>query len=70
MSQAVACHSGSSYANYPTAFHWAGQQLRIEQIENEWCSPDGKHYRVRTTDQRIFELHYDPALDCWQIQPV
>ncbi|MBN1668886.1 MAG: hypothetical protein JW862_17470 [Anaerolineales bacterium] len=69
MSAQVECHSGSSYVDYPTVLYWLGQRLRIEQIETEWHSPAGKHYRVRTADQQIFELRYDPAGDRWQIQP-
>ena len=66
----VECHSGHTYAERPTAFHWEGEQLAIETIEAEWRSPNAKHFQVTTKNGQIFELIYDEAKDNWQIQPM
>jgi hypothetical protein len=68
MSDLVECHSGFAYADRPVALTWEGQRLEISQILAEWLTPEEKHFRVRTTDGREFELAYSPAMDEWQIK--
>ncbi len=65
----VECHSGYEYAERPVALYWEGQRLEIEQIEGEWRITDGKRFRVRTRDGRIFELFYGELTDEWRIRP-
>lgn len=66
----VTCHSGYQYAQRPAALHWEGDRLEVEQIEAEWRTPGGKHFRVRVWDGRLFELTYDELGDEWIIAPV
>lgn len=63
----VECHSSHTYAERPTAFRWEGKKLEVDTIQAEWRSPEGKHFRVKTTDEAVFELIYDQASDNWQI---
>lgn len=65
----VECHSGYAYAERPVAFLWEGNRLEIEAIEAQWRIPDGKRFRVRTQDGRIFELFYDELCDEWRVNP-
>jgi hypothetical protein len=64
----VECRSDAEYAERPVAFFWQAQRLEIAEILSRWRTPDGKRFRVRTTDGQIFELFYDPAVDRWQIR--
>jgi hypothetical protein len=66
----VECLSGYEYAQRPVALHWEGIRLDVEQIEAEWRIPDGKRFRVRVCDGRLFELTYDELSDVWRIAPV
>jgi len=66
---AVECHSGFAYAERPTALHWQGDRLEVEAIESRWRIPGGRCFRVRTTDQRVFELFYGELYDEWRINP-
>jgi putative sterol carrier protein len=68
MGNLVECHSGFTYADRPVALTWEGQRLEIVQILAEWHTPEKKHFRVRTTDGREFELAYSQATNDWQIQ--
>jgi hypothetical protein len=66
MDAAVECHSGYAYAERPIALQWQGERLEIKMILAEWQTPDGKHFRVQTTDDQNFELIYRIAEDAWK----
>jgi len=70
MSEQVECHSGFEYAERPVALHWEGERLEISQIEAQWRIPGGKKFRVRTTNERTFELFYGEMYDEWKIDPL
>lgn len=69
MSEVVECHSGYDYADRPTAFHWEGVRKVIEEVLDSWRTPEGKCFRVKTSDLKLFELCYDQASEDWIIQP-
>lgn len=64
----VECHSGHTYADRPTALRWQGQRLLVAEIEARWRIPDGRRFRVRTEDDRRFELFYAERSDEWRIR--
>lgn len=66
----VECHSGYEYAERPTALRWEGQRLEIAEIQDQWRIPGGKCFRVRTEDDRVFELFYGELYDEWRINPL
>jgi hypothetical protein len=74
MTDIVECHSGSSYAERPTALTWQGQRLIVAEILSQGHTPQAKWFRVRTADGQVFELVYGVAADkClseqeWQIR--
>jgi len=78
----VACYSGRTYAERPTAFLWEGIEQRVRKIEREWqepgekhfriCErewqePGEKHFRIHTEDDRLFELCYYEDGDRWLV---
>lgn len=63
----VECHSGFTYAERPTALYWEDNRLAIEEIEAQWRIPGGRKFRVRTEDDRRFELFYGEMYDEWRI---
>lgn len=67
MSDLVECHSGSEYAERPTAVHWQGQRLGVAEVEARWRIPGGRKFRVRTVDGQVFELLYVELYDEWRI---
>jgi hypothetical protein len=74
MTDIVECHSGSSYAERPTALTWQGRRLIVAEILSQGRTPQAKWFRVRTADGQVFELAYVEAADrClseqeWQIR--
>ena len=64
----VECRSDSEYAERPVALYWQEQRLEIVEILARWRTPEGKGFRVRTTDDQIFELTYVEITADWLIQ--
>lgn len=70
MSDPVECHSGYEYAEKPVAIHWQGKRLEISAVLDSWRIPGGKCFRVRTSDNRTFELFYGELYAEWRINEV
>jgi hypothetical protein len=69
MNDQVICRSSSEYAEQPTGLVWEGNHVQISEIVSRGRIPEGKIFRVRTSDERIFDLTYDQLRDEWQIKP-
>ena len=54
--------------NARQALTWQGERLEVIEIFARWRTPNGLGFRVRTTQEMIFELFYDEVLDTWQIK--
>jgi hypothetical protein len=67
VTEIVECHSGYEYGDRPVALVWQNQRLEISEILERWRIPGGKCFRVRTTDEQIFELFYGELYDEWRI---
>jgi hypothetical protein len=67
MDQRVECHSGYEYGERPTALHWGGARLEVQEILSRWRDPQGKGFRVRTTDGQVFDLYYNLLSDVWRV---
>ena len=67
MADLVECHSGYAYAERPVALAWQGQRLAVAAVLERRRTPEGVSFRVRTSDEQVFELHYDELHDQWSI---
>jgi hypothetical protein len=63
----VECHSGASYGERPVALWWEGERLLVAKVLRRSRLPDGRGFRVRVEDGRVFDLVYHSSLDEWQI---
>jgi hypothetical protein len=70
MDDPVECHSDYTYAQRPTAVYWREERLGIEEILNEWRSPNARHFKVVTANGLIFELSYQEDSGQWRINPL
>ena len=64
----VECRSDSEYAERPLALTWNGKRYEVAETLSRWRTPDGKVFRVRTTDEKLFELIYREGPDEWKIK--
>lgn len=63
----VKCYSGHTFAQRPMSFLWQDKEYNISHIEEEWQEPGKKFFKVRTEDNKIFELCYNNFHDEWLI---
>jgi hypothetical protein len=64
----VRCYSGAHYAERPVAFHYAGQELEVTEVEQSWRDPAGIYFVVRVPDGRRFRLAYHEQADHWSVE--
>lgn len=67
MKELVECHSEYEYPEKPIAIWWQDERLTISQILQEARFPNGKFFRVSTTEGFIFDLLYEELPDQWLI---
>jgi hypothetical protein len=63
----VECRSNSEYAERPVAIYWEGRRLEVYEVLARWRTPQGKRFRVNTTDELVFEVWYNEAEDSWEV---
>ncbi len=61
----VTCYSGHACAERPMSVTWDRVELRVKEIERQWREPGEKRFRVRTEDERPFDLCYHEDGDWW-----
>ena len=66
----VNCYSGYTYAERPTSFRWQGLEYEVEEIEKEWLEPGEKYFRVRSGDNKFFQLCYNDTNQKWSVKEI
>ena len=64
----VNCYSGHTYAERPRSFEWQGEEYEVEQIEKAWQEPGERCFRVRTKDNKLFQLCYNERTKQWSLK--
>ncbi len=68
MAASVQTYDGYEAAVRPRSFIWEGQKYFVAEILEAARTAAGKHFRVRTADDQVFELSYSVHTDEWRIQ--
>ena len=63
----VKCYSGHTYAEEPRSFEWDGVEYEVGEIEGAWQEPGERHFRVRTGDNKLFQLCYNETDRRWSL---
>ncbi|MCL0091710.1 hypothetical protein M1N59_00340 [Dehalococcoidales bacterium] len=63
----VNCYSGHTYAERPKSFEWQGVEYEVEEIERAWQEPGERYFRVRTRDNKLFQLCYNETENQWSV---
>jgi len=66
----VKCYSGHTYAQEPRSFEWQGVAYEVAAIERAWQEPGERHFRVKTRDNKLFQLCYNEAEERWSLTEV
>ena len=71
----VECYSGYRANERPMAFTFQGRLWEVVEIVDRWCEgglhpnqPALDHFKVRTTEGRLFLLRYNSLSDVWAIR--
>ena len=67
MNKLVECLSGYDYADRPISLEWDGQRKEIKTILFRWRTPEGKGFKVESSDNQIFDITYNENDDEWII---
>lgn len=63
----VDCYSGHTYAERPQSFLWQGIKYEVKEIEKSWQEPGEINFRVRTGDNKLFQLCYNEREKRWSL---
>lgn len=64
----VDCYSGYKADERPVRFRAGGAAFQIERILDQWYTPDGQCFRVRTARGDFVLRHY-VEVDVWTLEP-
>ncbi len=63
----VNCYSGHTYAERPKSFVWEEVEYEVEEIERAWVEPEKRLFKVRTGDNKLFQLCYNEMEMQWSL---
>jgi hypothetical protein len=63
----VECYAGYRADQRPLRFTLGGRVLAVEEIEDQWYSPEAIYFRVRADDGNFYILRHDETEDRWSL---
>jgi hypothetical protein len=63
----VECYAGYRADQRPLRFTLGGRVYAVEEIEDQWYSPDAIYFRVRADDGNLYILRHDQVEDLWTL---
>jgi hypothetical protein len=63
----VDCHSGYKADQRPLRFTLGDKVLLVEEVEDQWYSPEAIYFRVRAHDGNMYVLRHHEAEDRWTL---
>ena len=64
----VIAYSGYKAQEKPRGFVLGERQYQVQEVCDQWYSPDSVYFKVRADDHNLYILKYDPALDEWSLE--
>jgi hypothetical protein len=66
----VECYSGYKAEERPVRFRLDGQDHMVEEVLDQWHSPDATYFKVRSDDGNIYVLRHSlsPQEDAWTLE--
>lgn len=66
----VECYSGSKADERPVRFELDGHEHMVEEVTDQWHSPDATYFKVRCDDGNIYVLRHaiSPQHDEWSLE--
>jgi len=70
MNTTVICRSDYRYAQRPASFFYAGERIQINHVLVEWCTPEGRGFKVQAEDGCFYNLFYNQIEDKWDTKEI
>lgn len=66
----VECYSGYKAEERPIRFRLDGQDHMVEEVVDQWQSPDATYFKVRSDDGNTYVLRHSlsPQEDAWTLE--
>jgi hypothetical protein len=66
----VECYSGRKNDERPIRFQLNGHEYTVEEVLDQWYSPDATFFKVRTGEGHLYVLRHStsPQEDCWRLE--
>jgi hypothetical protein len=63
----VECYAGFRADQRPLRFVLRGREFRVEEVDDQWYSPEARFFRVRADDGNYYVLRHDEEQDTWTL---
>lgn len=64
----VECYAGRKADERPLRFHLGGHEYPVEEIVDQWYSPDGTFFKVRAGDGNLYILCRSEPQGRWTLE--
>jgi hypothetical protein len=64
----VQCYAGRKADERPMRFQLGERNYVIEEVLDQWYSPDDTFFRVRADDGNLYILRHDLTSDEWSLE--
>lgn len=70
MTLQVECYSGYRAEERPVRFQLGTQRHMVEEVLDQWHSPDATYFKVRSGDGNVYVLRHiiSPQEDAWSLE--
>ncbi len=63
----VYCYSGYRVDQRPSRFTIRDREYNVQELDDQWYSPDATYFRVRADDGNYYVLRHDEGQDSWTL---
>ncbi len=63
----VECYAGHRADERPLRFTLSGRRYEVVELDDQWYSPEARHFRVRADDGNLYVLRHDERRDVWTL---
>ena len=64
----VECYSGHRADERPLRFTLSGRSYEVNEVDDQWYSPDARYFRVRAGDGNLYVLRHDERENRWSLE--
>jgi hypothetical protein len=64
----VQCYAGYKTDQRPLRFTIRDREYNVQELDDQWHSPDATYFRVRADDGNYYVLRHDQGQDYWTLE--